>query len=90
MVPACSTVAFRRRRDGTVADGLALSPKRLLSRNRPKRDPVMPHVENDQIVETATEARAGVRGHKVNYVLVISTAAVKVLFAAIYMYFLSA
>ena len=36
----------------------------------------MPHVENDHIVETPTEARAGATGHNVRYVLTIATAAV--------------
>lgn len=45
----------------------------------------MPHVENDRIVESTNEARAGVTGHNVNYVLLISTAAVIVLFAVAYL-----
>jgi hypothetical protein len=45
----------------------------------------MPHVENDRVVETTTEARAGVTGHKVRYVLLVSTLAVIVLFAVVYM-----
>jgi hypothetical protein len=44
----------------------------------------MPHVENDHIVESATEARAAVTGHNVRYVLLISTLAVIVLFAVAY------
>jgi len=44
----------------------------------------MPRVENDQIVETTTEARAGVTGHNVRYVLLIGTLAVIVLFAIAY------
>jgi hypothetical protein len=44
----------------------------------------MPHVENDRIVESTTEARAGVTGQNVNYVLLISTVAVIVLFAVAY------
>jgi hypothetical protein len=44
----------------------------------------MPRVENDHIVESATEARAAVTGHNVRYVLVISTLAVIVLFAIAY------
>jgi hypothetical protein len=43
----------------------------------------MPHVENDHIVETTDEARGGVTGHNVRYVLLIGTTlAVIVLFAA--------
>jgi hypothetical protein len=44
----------------------------------------MPHVENDQIIESTTEARAGVTGQNVNYVLLISTVAVIVIFAVAY------
>ena len=45
----------------------------------------MPRVEDDRIVESTTEARAAVTGHNVRYVLVISTLAVVVLFAAVYL-----
>jgi hypothetical protein len=45
----------------------------------------MPQVENDKIVETATEARGAVTGHNVNYVLLISTIAVIVLFVVAYL-----
>ena len=41
----------------------------------------MPHMENDRIVESTTEARAGVTGHNVRYVLLIGTLTVIVLFA---------
>jgi hypothetical protein len=44
----------------------------------------MPHVENNRIVESSDEARAGVTGHNVRYVLLISTLAVIVLFAVAY------
>jgi hypothetical protein len=46
----------------------------------------MPHVENGHIVETTGEARAGVTGHNVRYVLLIGTAlaVIWVLFAAGY------
>jgi len=44
----------------------------------------MPRVEDERIVESATEARAAVTGHNVRYVLVISTLAVIVLFAVVY------
>jgi hypothetical protein len=47
----------------------------------------MPHREGDRIVETATEARSGVTGHNVRYVLTIGTAALVVLFAGTYLYF---
>ena len=44
----------------------------------------MPRVEDERIVESATEARAAVIGHNVRYVLLISTLAVIVLFTVIY------
>ena len=45
----------------------------------------MPQVENDKIVESATEARGAVTGHNVQYVLLISTLAVIVLFVVAYL-----
>ena len=45
----------------------------------------MPRVEGNRIVESTTEARAAVTGHNVRYVLVISTLAVVVLFAVVYL-----
>jgi hypothetical protein len=45
----------------------------------------MPRVENDRIVESTTEARGGVTGNNVRYVLVFSTIAVIILFAVAYM-----
>ncbi|MGB2646785.1 MAG: hypothetical protein WBC86_04100, partial [Pseudolabrys sp.] len=44
----------------------------------------MPCRENDRIVESTTEARAGVTGHNVRYVLLLGTLAVIVLFAIAY------
>ena len=44
----------------------------------------MPRVEDNRIVESTTEARAAVTGHNVRYVLLISTLAVIVLLAVIY------
>ena len=44
----------------------------------------MPTVENNRIVETRTEARAGETGQGVRYVLGIGLVAVIVAFAAIY------
>jgi hypothetical protein len=44
----------------------------------------MPHVDNNRIVESTDDARAGVTGHNVRYVLLISTLAVIVLFAVAY------
>jgi hypothetical protein len=41
----------------------------------------------DRINQSATEARAGVTGHNVRYVLTAGTLSVAVLFAAVYLYF---
>jgi hypothetical protein len=46
----------------------------------------MPRVEDNRIVESTTEARAAVTGHNVRYVLVISTLAVVVLLAVVYLF----
>lgn len=57
------------------------------------RDPppsARPSARDGAVVETATEARQGVTGHGVRYVLFISLAAVIVAFAAIYLGFFSA
>jgi hypothetical protein len=43
--------------------------------------------ENDRIVANPIEARGGVTGHKARFVLFFSTAAVVVLFAAVYLFF---
>lgn len=43
----------------------------------------MPQVENNRVVESPTEARAGVTGHNVRYVLAFSTLAVMALFAIV-------
>ncbi|HZP79664.1 MAG TPA: hypothetical protein VFB45_26255 [Pseudolabrys sp.] len=47
----------------------------------------MPEQHGAQIVETRTEARQGVTGHNVRYVLTLSLAGVIVLFAIIYFAF---
>lgn len=47
----------------------------------------MPREENDRIVKTPTEARAGATGQGVRYVLAFGTAAVVVLFVTVYLYF---
>jgi hypothetical protein len=46
----------------------------------------MPRVDDNRIVESATEARGAVTGHNVRYVLAISTLAVIVLFAVVYLF----
>ena len=47
----------------------------------------MPHVENNQVVETTTEARAGETGHNVRYVLAVSTVSLALIFAGVYFWF---
>ncbi|MCF8478688.1 MAG: hypothetical protein K9G60_16795 [Pseudolabrys sp.] len=47
----------------------------------------MPTRENDHIVETPTEARAGVTGHNVRYVLMFGTLSVIALFAVVYVFY---
>lgn len=47
----------------------------------------MPEFENDRIVESATEARAGVTGHNVRYVLAGGTGAAIVLLAMVYLFY---
>ena len=44
----------------------------------------MSHKENDRIVESTTEARAGVTGQNVRYVLLIGTLLAIVFFAIAY------
>ena len=39
------------------------------------------------VVRTTTQAREGVTGHGVRYVLVISTAAIVVIFAALWLFY---
>ncbi|HTM73103.1 MAG TPA: hypothetical protein VL198_07715 [Pseudolabrys sp.] len=46
----------------------------------------MPRVDDNRIVESTTEARGAVTGHNVRYVLAISTLAVIVLFAVVYLF----
>lgn len=47
----------------------------------------MPHRQGDTIIETPDEARAGVTGHGVRYMLAFGTAGCAVLFVAVYLYF---
>lgn len=47
----------------------------------------MPQVENNRVVETANEARAGVTGHNVRYVLLFGTVGVAALFVIVYLAF---
>jgi hypothetical protein len=47
----------------------------------------MPEVENDRIVRTTQEARAGETGDGVRYMLVAGTVGVAVLFVGVYLYF---
>src|SRR6185312_5995627 len=50
-----------------------------------RRVRIMPTVENNRIVETPTEARAGATGHNVRYVLGIGIVAVIIAFAIVYL-----
>lgn len=50
----------------------------------------MARTENGRVVESATEARAGVTGHNVRYVLTFGILGVAVLFAVVYIYFFAA
>jgi hypothetical protein len=52
-----------------------------------RNEEAMPQVENNRIVETPTEARAGTTGHGVRYVLSFGTVGVAVLFVIVYWYF---
>lgn len=45
----------------------------------------MPTVENDRVVETATEARAGATGHGVRWVLGVGVVALIVAFAILWL-----
>ena len=47
----------------------------------------MPELENDHIAASPTEARAGVTGHNVRYVLMGGTALVIVLFTGVYLFY---
>lgn len=47
----------------------------------------MPHQEQGRIVETTTEARAATKDKPQRNVLIVSTAAVIVLFAVIWLYY---
>ena len=47
----------------------------------------MPHMENESVVESTTEARAAVSGQNLRFVLAFSTLAVIGLFGAVALYF---
>jgi len=47
----------------------------------------MPEVQGNRMVESKTEARQGVTGHNVRYVLGFGVAAVIVLFAIVYIFY---
>jgi hypothetical protein len=49
----------------------------------------MPQFQNDRVVESTTEARAGVTGHNVRYVLAFSTLAAMGLFAIVALWLLA-
>ena len=50
-------------------------------------EPSMPQHPDKPVVETTTDARAGVTGHNVRYVLLFSLGGVLVAFAALLWYF---
>jgi hypothetical protein len=83
MFDPCSTFAFGRRRvaaGSKFQKGNSGGGEALFSQWRTR----MPHVENNQIVETATEARGAKPGRPVLYVLLASMAGVIVLFTVVY------
>lgn len=85
MVVVRSTIASGGRGPaGTPAGGLALT---LQGSAKSGWRRAMPQFENDRVVESTTEARAGVTGHNVRYVLVVSTLAVIGLFAIVVLWF---
>jgi hypothetical protein len=47
----------------------------------------MPEIENDHVVETPEEARAGVTGHGARYVLTVSTVGAAVCVLAVLTWF---
>jgi hypothetical protein len=49
----------------------------------------MPNIDQGRVVETPTQARAGVTGHGVRYVLGISTLVVIGIFAVMLLYYLA-
>jgi hypothetical protein len=73
----------------------ALEPrqrKRGPTRQKTRRSDGMPEYRqtanhDTEVIETPTEARAGVTGHNVRYVLMFGTVGVIVLFAIIYLLF---
>lgn len=46
----------------------------------------MPEVENDRIVETTTEARSGVTGHGVRYMLLVGLCVIIIAFIGVYVW----
>ena len=84
MFSLCSTLAFAARMEQAAAVCVDL-PEAIVRHDDARR--VMPERENDHIVATPDEARAGVTGHHVRTVLVAGTLGVAVLFAAVYLYY---
>lgn len=71
------------RREQRVTSGVIVHQRR---QSPPHGRSAMPRTENGQIVETAIEARGGVLGMPVLYVLMAGTAGVIVLFVAVYLF----
>jgi hypothetical protein len=73
---------------GTPYRNIALTKLRLLTETDEERAMSAPNTDtNGRPVVPAQRARQGVTGHNVRYVLGISTAAVVVAFAAIWIYY---
>jgi hypothetical protein len=73
--------------------GAGTAPRRFALVSKARRQAAhaeaeaMPHVEDDRIVETKTEARAGVTGHGVRGMLIGGVTAVVVLFVIVFLIF---
>jgi hypothetical protein len=88
--PAMDRARFKLRPAGArKAPGTASGRRRCfpVTAVDARREQPMPTYENDRVVESATEARAGITGQHVRYVLGFGTAGVIALFVVIYLYF---
>lgn len=84
---ACSTVGSyfrRRRRNGAARSGVDLAAAVAVATAQEQQ--AMPEIQQGRVVETPTEARAGVTGHGVRYVLAFGTLGVIVLFGLVFLY----
>jgi hypothetical protein len=81
---------FRARGEFTQNLSCGTRVRRLrwfFSRELRGREDIMAKVEDDHIVETTQEARAGTSGQNVRYVLAFGTVGVAVLFVIVYLYY---